>query len=127
MRDALRDHARAAMDVSDGFLGDLAKLLKLEGLTVTVAARDIPMSPAVEAAVRLEPRLREPALTGGDDYEIICAVAPHHAVSFERAAAAVGLAVACVGTAITGDGPIAIGGLDGALIETTRPSFQHFT
>ncbi len=125
LRDALLAHARSAMDVSDGFLGDLAKMLRLEGLGASVALADVPLSPAVCAALVLDPRLAEAALTGGDDYEILCAVPPSSAPAFEAAGRAGGVALACVGVATTGEG-VSLRGIDGAPLPLPRGSFQHF-
>ena len=127
LRDALRRHACAAMDVSDGFRGDLGKMLALEGLTATISVADVPLSDAVRAAIRLEPRLLETALTGGDDYEILCAVPPDAAPAFEAAALAAHVACARVGVAVAGPGPVIVVGGDGAPLAFARGSFQHFT
>ena len=48
---ALRAHASAAMDVSDGLAGDLAKLLRASGVTGTLDLDRIPLSPAAKAAL----------------------------------------------------------------------------
>jgi len=119
-------HARAAMDVSDGFIGDLGKMLALEGLTATVAAADVPMSPAARAAIRFEPRLLETALTGGDDYEIVCAVSPESVTAFEAAAQAAAIPIARVGVAARGLGPIVVVDTAGERLALASASFQHF-
>ena len=126
LREALLEHARAAMDVSDGFLGDLTKMLRLEDLGASVAARHLPLSAAVCAAVQLDGQLFEIALTGGDDYEIICAVAPEHAASFEAAAKRAGVAVTRVATASVGKGVCVLDG-SGTPLRFAHASFQHFT
>ena len=125
LRDALRDHARCAMDVSDGFLGDLAKMLRLEGVGASLAATDVPLSPAVHAAVALEPRLLAAALTGGDDYEVIACVPPHQAVDFEAAAARAAVPVAFVGTAEDGE-DVTLRDDAGRDLPLERLSFSHF-
>lgn len=126
LRAALRDHARAAMDVSDGFVGDLAKMLRLEGLGTTIAMSDVPFSPAVRAALALDSRLAEVALTGGDDYEIVCAMAPENRSAFEAAARSADVPVTCVGIAIAEGEGLAIVGPDGAPLDLSTGSFQHF-
>ena len=126
MRDALRDHAHAAMDVSDGLLGDLGKMLRLENLTATLALPDIPLSPAARGLVAAHPRLWEHVLADGDDYEILCAVPPDEADSFASAAAAAGVPVARIGIATSGEGPMQVRDGNGALLDLARHSFQHF-
>ncbi len=127
LREALLAHARAAMDVSDGFLGDLAKMLRLEGLGASIRAADVPLSEAVRAVIGHDARLLEVALTGGDDYEIICAVPPADARAFEAAAHQCGVAVACVGSAEANGGEIAVRDDAGTVMAFARTSFQHFT
>ncbi|WP_442753335.1 thiamine-phosphate kinase [Methylocystis sp. JAN1] len=72
----LRTRATAAMDVSDGLAGDLAKLCRASDASAVVEAPRIPLSGAAREAVRLEPKLLEAALTGGDDYEILFTADP---------------------------------------------------
>ena len=69
--EALRGFATAAMDVSDGLVGDLAKLTRASGVSAEVAIADIPFSAAAKQALSLDPSLLETVLTGGDDYEIL--------------------------------------------------------
>ena len=127
LRETLLAQARAAMDVSDGILGDLGKMLRLESLGATIRVADVPVSAAGHAALRLEPRLLETVLTGGDDYEIICAVPPESAAAFEVGAQACGVAVTCVGTADAGQDGIEVLDAAGTPLRFARAGFQHFT
>src|SRR3712207_2888570 len=47
---ALRAHARAAMDVSDGLAGDLAKMMRAGGVSAEVEVDRVPLSAAARAA-----------------------------------------------------------------------------
>ena len=67
----LRAGASAAMDVSDGLLGDLAKLARASNVSARVSLADIPLSEAAREALALDPALLETLLSGGDDYEIL--------------------------------------------------------
>jgi thiamine-monophosphate kinase len=67
----LRAKASAAMDVSDGLVGDLGKLCRASGVGAVVEAPLVPLSESSRAAIALAPGLFETALTGGDDYEIL--------------------------------------------------------
>jgi thiamine-monophosphate kinase len=110
---AMASHARAGMDVSDGFVGDLTKMLRVSDVTARVDLARLPLSAAAAAAVAADPALFEIAATGGDDYELIAAVAPESCAEFETAAADAGVAVTCVGEAFSGAGPPQFIGGDG--------------
>src|SRR6202165_3645730 len=74
LANAVRDHAGAAMDVSDGLAGDLAKLCAASGVSAVMDAQSIPLSvPAATLLARGTVGL-EAILSGGDDYEILCAI-----------------------------------------------------
>ncbi|MGU3539443.1 thiamine-phosphate kinase [Methylobacterium sp. A54F] len=125
LAEVLRRHARAAMDVSDGFAGDLAKMLRGEGRGADVSLAQVPLSAAAEAVVAVDPGLREAALTGGDDYELLCCVPPEAAAVFASEAAASGVAVTDVGVVTTGDGVRFIDASN-ARASFARGSFRHF-
>ena len=68
--------ASAGMDISDGFVGDLTKMLGVCGVTAACRSDRLPLSPAARAAIAADPDLFAIAATGGDDYELLVAVAP---------------------------------------------------
>ncbi len=95
--DILRQNAHAAMDISDGFVGDLIKLVTLSGCGADVLLADVPLSVAARAAMRHQPDLRGVALTGGDDYEVLAAVPATRSKEFQMQCLTTGLAVTKVG------------------------------
>lgn len=66
---SLVGHASAAIDVSDGLIGDLKKLLDASGVGGELHIECVPISDAVKSHFD-EARGIQLALTGGDDYEI---------------------------------------------------------
>ena len=123
LRAALRAHAHAAIDISDGFAGDLAKMLGLTGMTAEVMTADVPLSEATRKILHEVPSLLETILTGGDDYEILCALPPSHSAAFEADAAAAGILVRPVATAMPGNGPPVFKDKEGRnLVLGSRPS-----
>jgi thiamine-monophosphate kinase len=126
LRAALRAHAHAAMDISDGFAGDLAKMLRLTGMTAEVMTADVPLSDAARHILREAPSLLETILTGGDDYEILCAVPPSEIVAFGARAEAAGILAHPIGTARPGDAPPLFKDVEGRSLVFARPSFRHF-
>ena len=75
--ECLRRYASACIDVSDGLLGDAAKLARASGCGVQITYGEVPVSEAL-VQVAGEERARELALTGGDDYELCFSVRPAH-------------------------------------------------
>src|SRR6202140_1175830 len=71
---ALRDHAHAAMDVSDGLAGDLAKLCAASGVSAAIDAPSIPLSAAAAELLARGTVGIETIVSSGDDYEILCAI-----------------------------------------------------
>jgi thiamine-monophosphate kinase len=124
--EALRACATATMDISDGLVGDLAKLLHASGVGATVEAARIPLSPSARALVGLQPALLETALTGGDDYEILCTVPPAKADAFESGLAEAGLAVARIGAVAADEPGLVLTGPDGARLTFAHGSYSHF-
>ncbi|POR51280.1 thiamine-phosphate kinase [Bosea psychrotolerans] len=102
---ALQRHASAAMDVSDGLVGDLAKLLKASKAGAEIDLDTIPLSAAARAAIMADPALVELAWTGGDDYEILCTASEREYLSLIVAAEAAGVALVAIGR-VTDEGAV---------------------
>jgi thiamine-monophosphate kinase len=125
LAEAVRTHASAAMDVSDGLVGDLAKLCRVSQVAANVEVARVPLSDAARALIATEPGFRETALTGGDDYEIVCTVPPDKAESFKAAAKAADVSVGEIGVIAEGEGARFIGP-DGEPLVFRHTSFSHF-
>jgi thiamine-monophosphate kinase len=125
LANAVRKYASAAMDVSDGLAGDLAKLCRVSGVGGEVDVVRIPLSPAARAAVASDPSLITTALSGGDDYEILATVPPGKAGKFRAAARAARVPVTEIGRIERGTGT-RIFSEDGRVLAFDRASFSHF-
>jgi thiamine-monophosphate kinase len=117
LREALRAHAHAAADVSDGLVADAGHIATASGTGVLLDLDRLPLSPAARAWLAAQPdeaaaRLR--LATGGDDYEIVCAAAPEHA-------AALGLTV--IGEVFGGTGVQVLAG--GRLVDPAAGGWTH--
>jgi thiamine-monophosphate kinase len=66
---ALAGVANAAIDVSDGLVADLSKILEASGVGAELDLRQLPLSEELLASVGREQALRY-AMGGGDDYEL---------------------------------------------------------
>ena len=83
---ALAPHAHAMTDVSDGLLIDVSRIAAASGLAVSIELDAVPRSAALSAFAGDDRVARLAAVTAGDDYALICAVAPEAA----QAVAAIG-------------------------------------
>jgi len=122
----LRSFASAAMDVSDGLAGDLAKLCRASGVSAKIDVPRVPLSMAARAALRSDPSLIEPILTGGDDYEILATVQASKLPAFRTAASSLGVELSEIGEILAADDGPRFVGRDGQPVKFARQSFSHF-
>lgn len=104
LADLVRRYATAAMDVSDGLAGDLAKLLRTSEATGRVRTDAVPLSDAAKRLLKRHPDLIDRIVTGGDDYEILLTVRPADLEHLVRQAAERGIPVSPIGTVEAGSG-----------------------
>jgi thiamine-monophosphate kinase len=100
---AARGIATAAMDLSDGLVGDLPKLAQASGLAAHVAVERLPLSQAMRAAVPIA-QAREFALAAGDDYELLLAVPAARYAELAAAAGRLNLTLTTIGEFRDGGG-----------------------
>jgi thiamine-monophosphate kinase len=79
---ALRGRAGAAMDVSDGLLGDLGKLCAASGVGARLDLEALPVSDRL-AVARSREDCEHLVLSGGDDYELLFTLPAAEAERFE--------------------------------------------
>ena len=125
LAEAVRTHASASMDVSDGLAGDFGKLCRTSHVAAEIEAARVPLSEAAQAAVAADPAVLETALTGGDDFEIVCTVPAAKAEAFRAAAKAAEVAVSEIGVIEAGEGVRFVDG-QGQALAFKRASFSHF-
>jgi thiamine-monophosphate kinase len=123
---AIRAHASAAMDVSDGLAGDLTKLCVASGVSAAIHTPGIPLSrPA--AALRASGAVSmETLITGGDDYEILCTVPEADYEAFAQDARKAGVAVTPIGAVIAGNAIPSFLDERGRELVLKRRSWSHF-
>ncbi|MDA9422650.1 MULTISPECIES: thiamine-phosphate kinase [Bradyrhizobium] len=123
---AVRDHATAAMDVSDGLAGDLTKLCAASGVSASVDVTSVPLSAAAAGLLASNVVGIEALLAGGDDYEVLCTVPPAQSDALIAAGRTMGVAVTAIGTIVEGyERPRFLDG-QGQELLLTRLSYSHF-
>lgn len=98
LRQALRTHAHAAADVSDGLVADAGHIATASGVGITLRLEDLPLSDGARAWLAGRPDRADALLrlaSGGDDYQVVCTCAP---------GAAAGLGLTVVGEVTEGAG-----------------------
>ena len=122
---ALRGVATAAIDISDGLVGDLGHICALSGLGATVEVPLIPLSAIGERHITSEEGLRA-VLSGGDDYEL-CFTAPSNSrESMEDLAEMLDIPLTRIGRMHKGKG-VSLNGADGKPLEIELHGFDHFS
>jgi len=124
LAEAVRAYASAAMDVSDGLAGDLTKLCRVSGIAARIDAAAVPLSEAARAAIHVDPAMRETALTGGDDFEVLCTVPEPLTQAFRTAAQTARVPVTEIGVVEAGQGAHFMDA--GRELTFRRLSFSHF-
>jgi thiamine-monophosphate kinase len=127
LTEALRQYASAAMDVSDGLVRDLDRMLRASRAAGRLDAASVPLSAAARRAVASAPGLLVQAVTGGDDYEVLAAVPRAKGAAFAAAAAAAGIPVRRVGEVLPGPPALAVVGPDGTPLRLPQATgWDHF-
>ncbi len=120
---ALRGVASAAIDVSDGLLGDLSHLLRRSGVGAIVDADAVPRSTDLAAQPAHLQQLC--TLSGGDDYELVFTAPPAHRDAVLAAARAAGVAATRIGCVEAG-ATLQVTDGSGRRLDEAWPSFDHF-
>jgi thiamine-monophosphate kinase len=123
----LRGLASAAIDISDGLVGDLRHVLEASKVGAVLDLAAIPRSKALDrqlASSAHDTALRC-LLAGGDDYELCFTAAPSHDPRVAALAAELGLELHRVGTIVTEPGLI-VRDLSGFPLAPLPQAYDHF-
>jgi thiamine-monophosphate kinase len=126
LAEAIRMHANAAMDISDGLAGDLSKLCAASHVSATVEASAIPLSDPARRILSSGTAGVEMLIAGGDDYEVLCTVPENQWESFCEAARHTGVAVTEIGRIQKGNAAPVFLDASGMPIALKRLSYSHF-
>ena len=121
----LRDYASAAMDVSDGLVGDLGKLAAVSGVGARIDTAKLPLSVPAYDAIQLAAGYLTAVLTGGDDYEVLAAIPEALYAAFAEAAGKAGVPVTAIGVFEAGEG-VAVLDANGKELSFEKASYSHF-
>lgn len=111
----LAGRASAAIDVSDGLVGDLGKLLQASNVGGEIDIDKVPVSAALTQRFDKADAIRF-ALTGGDDYELCFTACEGGLAGIDD--------ITAIGRVIAGDGLTCL--RDGAVVEYEASGYRHF-
>lgn len=124
---ALRGLATAAIDVSDGLLGDLGHILKASGCGAEIAIDSVAACAIfhwAEHGFDIN-YCREMTAAGGDDYELVFTAPPAAREAITQAAASSATPVSRIGHIAAGQ-TLVLRDAQGAQVANTFTSFDHF-
>ena len=121
----VRNFGQAAIDVSDGLVGDIEKLCAVSHTGARIETAAVPLSAAGKKAVASDSVFLNELITAGDDYEIVVAVAAASAADFEAEVARTGSRVTLIGE-ITDEkaGVLAVNDA-GEPLQLAKSGFRH--
>lgn len=112
--------ASAAMDLSDGLLTDLRRLCEASGVGARVEIPRLPISRAVREAGAVL------ALSGGEDYELLCAVPAQREDALMSMRDDLGCSMTCVGVFTPPSEGIVLVEADGSTRAARGAGYSHF-
>lgn len=127
---ALRGLASAAIDLSDGLVGDLGHVLQASGVGASLQAQALgnllqastdPHWPQWAGEIRI----LEEVLSGGDDYELLFTAPPQHRQAVHSAALRSHTPVTCIGR-IDAEAGLRLIDAQGRVSTPSQTSFDHF-
>lgn len=126
---ALRGVATAAIDVSDGLLGDIGHVLEASGvgarMDTRLAAGLLLCDPRQAQAQLSDDLVLESVLAGGDDYELAFTAPPTAHAAVQAAAQTAGVRVTRIGV-IEREPGLRLVDAQGVPVRPRFPSFDHF-
>tara|TARA_R110002072_G_scaffold5008_2_gene33857 strand:+ start:1123 stop:2109 length:987 start_codon:yes stop_codon:yes gene_type:complete len=126
--DLLRDHASAALDISDGLLADAAHIADQSGVALKIELNSILVSDAADhwlSGEKDKPVARIRLATSGDDYEILFSCRPDAWPELMRSAIRFDVPITRIGRVVTGQG-VRVLDEDGKPLDIAKAGFTHF-
>lgn len=121
----IRRFATAALDVSDGLIQDAGRLARGANASLAITVASVPLSPAAKRVVGNVSGELHTIVSGGDDFEVLFAVAPDDIAELDSFATAIGVAVSVLGVLEPGTG-VTLRDASGSPIPVKIGGYDHF-
>lgn len=122
-------YASAAMDISDGFVGDLEKMCAASNVDAEIILQQIPISKQALSQLKIQNVMVTSLITGGDDYELLIAIPKSKMNLFEKESAKLKIPITYLGNFKKRNAKfngVNIIGEDGEPIDLAHRSYLHF-
>jgi thiamine-monophosphate kinase len=100
-------------------------MMQASGVSAVAEAAQVPLSAGVRKAIEASPDLLDLALTGGDDYEILCTVPEKNLDSLCKGGDRVGIPLSVIGRVVSGH-DLPVFRINGLERRYDVGSYQHF-
>jgi thiamine-monophosphate kinase len=121
----LAGHAHAMMDLSDGLLADLGKLVRASGCGARLDLSRLPASPALLACMPETHQRQRLQAEGGSDYELLVTLDPARLDAVRAELDAAGENLSVIGEVVAGDG-LEVVDESGRIMELNQDGWDHF-
>jgi thiamine-monophosphate kinase len=122
----VRNFAQAAIDISDGLVGDIEKLCGVSHVGARIETGRVPFSAAAKKALQVAPNLVPVLITAGDDYGVVAAVSAKSAGDFESEAEGKSAAFTAIGEVLKAEQGLRVIDDQGRPLELKHKGFSHF-
>ncbi len=123
---ALRCYASAALDISDGLALDASRLASASGLAAEIDGAKVPFSEPIRTLIQSASLAFDDIVSGGDDYEVLAAIAPENACAFQKMAISAGQRVLKIGRLSRGSG-LTVYGQNGEIVSLEKLGWDHLS
>ncbi len=122
-----RGLASAMIDISDGLTADVRHILQQSRVGATVYCERLPLSASYRKhAGQQKKDCFSPALSGGEDYELLFTVRPEKRAAVERIEARLGVMLTCIGDINASRGRLTVRAAAGGTLKMRSEGFRHF-
>ena len=117
------NYASSAIDISDGFYGDLDKLIFESNKGAFIESKNLPFSPKTKKLLKINKINIKYLLSGGDDYELIFTSNPKHSLKIKSIFKNINVKISKVGRIVNKKGIY----IDNKKVNFINKSFDHFS
>ncbi len=117
------NYASSAIDISDGFYGDLNKLIFESNKGAIIESKNLPFSAKTKKLIKDKKVNINYLLSAGDDYELIFTSNPNHSSKIKSIFKNINVKISKVGTVIEKKGVY----IDNNKVNFINKSFDHFS